>query len=139
MVEESVLLLLAARANTDQRTSPHSSAVIALNLGMAYALRIHTDNSEKFRKSRQEYELAADLFRQLQEPVNERRALVGAGGISYELADWSDAEQRFAQAINLLEGRVATNAHRQIPFAIGQTSRRIVCASLCLAPYVHRI
>ena len=54
--------------------------------------------------SRQEYELAADLFRQLHEPINERRALVGAGGISYELEDWSDAEQRFAQAIDLLEG-----------------------------------
>ena len=38
MVEEAIQLLLAARASVDQGRTPHASAAIALNLGMAYAL-----------------------------------------------------------------------------------------------------
>lgn len=102
-VEEAISLLALARHANAGNDSAHTAASIALQLGMAYAFRVLTPNSEKFQRSREEYLLAARLFKELSDPVDERKALVGAAGICYELSDWADGQRTFLRAIDLLE------------------------------------
>jgi tetratricopeptide (TPR) repeat protein len=104
LVEEAISLLSEARRNTDSRHDLHATAMLALNHGLAYAFRIETEDAEKFRVSKQEYLNAASIFSSLHEPLNQRVALVGAAGVSFELFAWEDSHLLFGQAMDLLEG-----------------------------------
>jgi CHAT domain-containing protein len=102
LVEEAIVLLQSARSFAGEKADT-SSAAIALNLGMAYAFRVSAVRTAYFSDAKREFMRSAELFHQLLDPVNERRAVTNAAGIAFELCDWIEAAAHFRRAMDLLD------------------------------------
>src|SRR5205807_10293340 len=79
------------------------TAVTLHNLGKAYAFRAHGAQRPNFLASRDAFERAGVIFVRLGEITKARLAYTSAGGIDYELEEWSKASLHFDTAIELLE------------------------------------
>lgn len=103
LIKDAIALLEYARLHTAENSDPYSSAVIALNLGMAYAFRVSAVRTAFFENAKREFNRSAELFHGLLDPVNERRAVTSAAGISVELCEWIEASAHFHRAMDLLD------------------------------------